>query len=122
MFEQEHLALRQRQLALKLRSAELRASLAEQIRQVEPVLTLVDRALAVLRGVRQRWERAAPIWRVLTTALSAAATLGLLRRPARVLRVLSMLSRAAGLWTLFRGWQDWRASKDQTADPGPVQD
>jgi len=116
MFEQEHLALRQRQLDLKLRSAELRASLAIQVSLAGPVLSLADRARSAWQGWRQRWDQAAPIWRVLSAALSAAVAIGMLRRRSRLMRVVGLMRRAAGLWAL---WQAWQASRGAAA-PAPA--
>ena len=105
MFEQEHLVLRQRQLALRLRSAELRVTLATELGRVEPLLGWVDRARAAWNG----WQQAAPLWRVLAAAGSVAAMLGLLRQPSRLRRLLVLGRRAAGLWALWRGWRAARS-------------
>lgn len=82
--------LRQRQLALRLRSAELRAALAEDARALAPVLRWGDRGLQAWT-----WLRAAP-WA--GRLALAGASLWLLRRPARALR---LLGQGLGWWRLL---------------------
>lgn len=70
--------LKQRQLALRLRSAELRAAIAEDVQALKPALVIGERGLQVWS-----WLQAVP--RPLRLLPLAGVAL-LLRRPARLLR------------------------------------
>lgn len=114
MFEQQHLTLRQRQLALRLRSAELRAALAAELGMALPLLGWADRARAAWTG----WQRAASIGRVLAALAGVAIALGIVKqreRP-RLRRLVTLARRALTLWSL---WQAWRARPDAAPPPPP---
>ncbi|WP_119289059.1 YqjK-like family protein [Azohydromonas sediminis] len=88
LFAREQLELQQRRERLRLRSTELRATLAERARALEPPLALADQ---VRSGVA--WLRAHPEW-----PLGALAVLVVLH-PRRALRW------GARAWW---GWRLWR--------------
>ncbi len=93
MPRRRHQELRQRQQQLLLRSAELRHSLAQQVRTLQAPLVRVDQ---VRNGLH--WLRKHPVWPL--------AALGLLvfKRPRRVLR---WLPRLLGGWQLYLQLRDW---------------
>ncbi|QPF75612.1 hypothetical protein G8A07_23640 [Roseateles sp. DAIF2] len=81
--------LRQRQLVLRLRSAELRAALRRDVQALERPLQWADRGWSAWR-----WLRGTP-WT--GRVALAAGGLVLLRRPARLLR---WVSAGLGWWKL----------------------
>jgi hypothetical protein len=91
LFVREQLELQQRRERLRLRSTELRATLGERARVLEPPLALADQ---VRSGVA--WLRAHPEW-----PLGALAVLVVLR-PRRALRW------GARVWW---GWRLWRRAQ-----------
>jgi YqjK-like protein len=84
--------VRQRQLELRLRSAELRAALHQDARALRTPLRWADRGLQVWD-----WLRAVP-W-VGRLSMSAAALLLLRRRPGRLLR---LAAQSLSWWRLGR--------------------
>lgn len=84
--------VRQRQLELQLRSAELRAALHQDLQALRTPLRWADRGLQVWD-----WLRAVP-W-LGRLSMSAAALLLLRRRPGRLLR---LAAKGLGWWRLGR--------------------
>lgn len=89
LFDAAEARVRQRQLELRLRSAELRAALREDVQTLQRPLRWADRGLQAWT-----WLRETP-W---TGRLAlAGAGLWLLRRPGRA---LGLLGRGLGWWRL----------------------
>lgn len=101
MFHADEARLRQRQLALRLRSAELRAALHRDCRALQPVVDYAERGLKAWG-----WLQGLPR---LARLLPLAGLVLLLRRPSRA-------SRLAG-WALS-GLRWWRLLR-QFIDPSP---
>lgn len=78
MFSAKYARVRERQLALRLRSAELRAAIAEDVEAFRPVVLWGERGLKTWA-----WLQALP---APLRLVPAAALALLLRRPARALR------------------------------------
>lgn len=87
--------LKQRQLALRLRSAELRAAIAEDVQALKPALAIGERGL-------QAWAWLQAVPRPLRLLPLAGVAL-LLRRPARLLRWSGRLLGALRWARLVRG-------------------
>ncbi len=78
MFSAQQARVRERQLALRLRSAELRAAIVDDVQAFRPVLRWGERGLSAWA-----WMQAMPVPLRLLPAVALAL---LLRRPARALR------------------------------------
>lgn len=86
--------LRQRQLELRLRSAELRRALHQDAQGLRPALDWAERGLRAAR-----WLRGGPTPLRLGGLLVALLAL---RRPGRLLRWASL---GLSLWRLLKGWR-----------------
>lgn len=93
MRRQHRDALTRRQQQLRLRSAELRVTLAHQAQDLKIPLAVADQ---VVTGVQ--WLRQHPLWPLGTLALLA------LKRPRRILR---WAPRLLGGWQLYLRARDW---------------
>ena len=93
--QQHQHALAQRQLALRLRSAELRVTLAHQAQALQAPLAVADQAVT---GVQ--WLREHPQWPAAALALLAVL---------RPRRALAWATRLWWGWGLYQKARDWLA-------------
>ena len=100
MFDRQTLGLRERQLAIRLRNAELRAEIAQDLRPLQPALSLASTGWGLWRQWRA-WERS-PAARLSTHLLSLAGVLLAGRARRRWMPWLRLLRRSLGLWQLWR--------------------
>lgn len=91
--------LRLRQLELQLRSAELRAGMAAEYRQLAPAVGWVDRGWALLRRLRE----SPPLLQGGAGLAGLWATFSLLRRPGRWARAWALFTTGRRLWRWWRG-------------------
>lgn len=110
MLEQRRLEIRQRQLALRLRSAELRSELSVQLVDITAPVRRLAPAWRLLSAVRQSapWARG--------VAMVAVGALGVLalRHPLRALAWMVRLRTGLAWWGRV---QAWRAQAAEPQEP-----
>jgi len=119
MLEQQQLRLRERQLSLRLRSAELRGELSADLARAAPWLDAAEEGVGLLRHWR-RWralpKARSPIWPWLSFGMAALVAWRTRRWPQQAWPALRLALR---LWKLWQQLRPATAAKAPSPQPQP---